>query len=247
MRQLTSNPPADFTAVNQAAFTNLSVRQASITAGTVKTNGPAASAPITERLTLAGLGTITLSSQLHLVQHDGKWLVQWSPATIAPQLRTGDQLSLRTTWPARAAILGAAGAPLTTSGPGGDHRRGGGARQERRRADVRAGCGRRDQAGGQQRDRRREGPPDVFRAGLHRVPGALRPAPADHLPDSGHGVPVGHSTERHHPWPDRGAGGHGRAGDRRGTQPARRAVQRAERSRSDRSGAGRGAPAGRHS
>ena len=116
MRQLTSNPPADFTAVNQAAFTNLSVRQASITAGTVKTNGPAASAPITERLTLAGLGTITLSSQLHLVQHDGKWLVQWSPATIAPQLRTGDQLSLRTTWPARAAILGAAGAPLTTQG-----------------------------------------------------------------------------------------------------------------------------------
>ena len=94
------NPPADFTAVNQAAFTNLSVRQASVTAGTVKTNGPAASAPITERLTLAGLGTITLSSQLHLVQHDGKWLVQWSPATIAPQLRTGDQLSLRTTWPA---------------------------------------------------------------------------------------------------------------------------------------------------
>ena len=116
MRQLTSNPPADFTAVNQAAFTNLSVRQASITAGTVKTNGPAASAPITERLTLAGLGTITLSSRLHLVQHDGKWLVQWSPATIAPQLRTGDQLSLRTTWPARAAILGAAGAPLTTQG-----------------------------------------------------------------------------------------------------------------------------------
>ena len=116
MRQLTDNPPADFTSVNQAAFTNLSVRQASITAGTMKTSGPAASAPITERLTLAGLGTITLKSRLHLVQHDGKWLVQWSPATIAPQLRTGDELAVRTTWPARAPILGAAGAPLTTQG-----------------------------------------------------------------------------------------------------------------------------------
>ena len=116
MRQLTDNPPADFTSVNQAAFTNLSVRRASITAGTMKTNGSAASAPITERLTLASLGTITVSSEIHLVQHGGKWLVQWSPATIAPQLRTGDQLSLRTTWPARAPILGAAGAPLTTQG-----------------------------------------------------------------------------------------------------------------------------------
>ena len=116
MRQLTDNPPADFTSVNQAAFTNLSVRQASITAGTMTTNGPAASAPITERLTLAGLGTITIPSQLHLAQRDGKWLVRWSPATIAPQLRAGDQLSLRTTWPTRAPILGAAGAPLTTQG-----------------------------------------------------------------------------------------------------------------------------------
>ncbi len=116
MRQLADNPPADFTSVNQAAFTNLSVRRAAITAGTMKTSGSAASAPITERLTLAGLGTITLSAELHLVMHEGKWLVRWSPATITPQLRTGDQLTLRTTWPARAPILGAAGAPLTTQG-----------------------------------------------------------------------------------------------------------------------------------
>ena len=46
----------------------------------------------------------------------GKWLVKWSPATIAPQLRAGDQLSLQTTWPARAAILGADGTPLTSQG-----------------------------------------------------------------------------------------------------------------------------------
>ena len=116
MRQLASHPPADFTPVNQAAFSNLSVRQASFSAGAMQTNGSAASAPITERLTLAGLGTITLKSALHLVLQQGKWLVQWSPATIAPQLRQGDQLSLRTHWPARSAILGRAGTPLTTQG-----------------------------------------------------------------------------------------------------------------------------------
>jgi cell division protein FtsI/penicillin-binding protein 2 len=116
MRQLTSDPPADFTSVNRAAFSNLTVRQASFAAGPMHTNNSAASAPVTERLTLAGLGTVTLSSALHLVLVQGKWLVKWSPATIAPQLRSGDQLSLQTTWPARAAILGADGTPLTSQG-----------------------------------------------------------------------------------------------------------------------------------
>jgi cell division protein FtsI/penicillin-binding protein 2 len=116
MRLLADNPPAGFTAVNQAAFTNLTVRSALFSAGAMQTKGSAASTPITERLTLAGLGTITVRSRLHLVLANGKWLVQWSPATIVPQLRPGDQLSLRTSWPARAAILGAGGTPLTTQG-----------------------------------------------------------------------------------------------------------------------------------
>jgi cell division protein FtsI/penicillin-binding protein 2 len=116
MRQLTSDPPADFTSVNQAAFRNLTVRQAGFAAGPMQTNNSAASAPITERLTLAGLGTITIKSTLHLVLAQSKWLVKWSPATIAPRLGSGDQLSLQTSWPARAAILGAHGTPLTSQG-----------------------------------------------------------------------------------------------------------------------------------
>jgi cell division protein FtsI/penicillin-binding protein 2 len=116
MRPLTDDPPADFTSVNQAAFTDLSVRQDSITAGTMSTAGSAAHEPITERLTLAGLGAITLRSVLHLAQVNGKWLVKWSPATITPQLRPGDQLSVRTSWPTRAPILGAQGTPLTSQG-----------------------------------------------------------------------------------------------------------------------------------
>ena len=116
MRQLTSDPPADFTAVNRAAFTDLAVRTASFTAGAIKTTGKTAAGPITERLTLAGLGTVTIRSQLHLVQVQGHWLVSWSPATIAPPLKPGDQLSVQKTWPTRASILGSDGTPLTTQG-----------------------------------------------------------------------------------------------------------------------------------
>jgi cell division protein FtsI/penicillin-binding protein 2 len=116
MQQLVSQPPADFTAVNQAAFNDLGVHQASFTPGTTVTSGSSATEPFTERFALSGVGSITIKSTLHLTQVQGHWLVNWTPATIAPALKAGDQLSLRVTWPARAAILGASGAPLVTMG-----------------------------------------------------------------------------------------------------------------------------------
>ena len=116
MQQLVSRPPADFTAVNQAAFKDLGVHQASFTPGTMATSGSTASQPFTEHLALTGVGTITIRSTLHLTQVQGHWRVNWTPATIAPQLKEGDQLAVQTTWPARAAILGAGGAQLTTAG-----------------------------------------------------------------------------------------------------------------------------------
>jgi len=116
MQQLVSNPPADFIAVNRAAFNDISVHDASFTGGTLSQSGSTASEPFTETLAVTGVGTVSLHPTLHLVQVQGKWLVQWTPATIAPQLLPGDQLALRTAWPARAAILGAGGVPLTTQG-----------------------------------------------------------------------------------------------------------------------------------
>ncbi len=116
MQQLVSQPPADFTAVNQTAFTDLGVHQATFTPGTLGANGSSATQPFTERLALSGVGTVTIKSTLHLVQVQGHWLVSWSPATIAPPLRAGDQLSVQKTWPARAAILGQGAAPLVTTG-----------------------------------------------------------------------------------------------------------------------------------
>jgi len=116
MQQLVSQPPADFTTVNKAAFTNLGVHQATFTPGTTVTSGSSATEPFTERLALTGAGTITIKSALHLAKVQGHWLVNWSPATIAPPLKAGDQLSVHRTWPARAAILGAGGGPLTSTG-----------------------------------------------------------------------------------------------------------------------------------
>src|SRR5450755_574078 len=117
MRPLAAAPPADFSAVNAAALADLSVRRASYRAGTLRTNGDKAAEPVTERLEISGIGVVTIRTVLRLVQRSGRWLVDWSPATITPQLRPGGRLSLQTTWPPRAPILGAGGVPLTTQAP----------------------------------------------------------------------------------------------------------------------------------
>ena len=117
MRSLTAAPPASFVTVNANAFSTLAVHQATFTAGTLQVSGATASEPVTERLQLAGLGSISVATALHLTQQqDGKWLVNWTPSTIMPQLKPGDHLRLHTVWPTRAAILGANGAPLASHG-----------------------------------------------------------------------------------------------------------------------------------
>jgi len=118
MRSLVASPPADFTLLNAAAVTDLSLQHASYTAGgALQTNGDEATEPVTEHLKIAGIGTLGIKTELRLVQRSGKWLVDWSPTTVAPGLRSGGQLSLQVNWPARAPILGAGGAPLTTQAP----------------------------------------------------------------------------------------------------------------------------------
>jgi cell division protein FtsI/penicillin-binding protein 2 len=114
MQQLVSQPPANFLAVNKAAFADLTVQKASFTGGTVTTKGDTADQPVTQKFQLQGLGTITLHTTLRLVKVNSRWLVRWAPSTITPKLGAKDKLDLKTTWPARAAILGANGQPLTT-------------------------------------------------------------------------------------------------------------------------------------
>lgn len=114
MRALVASPPADFTSVNAAALTELGARHASFHPGTLAASGGSASEPVTERITIAGVGTVNWQARLRLSHTSGNWLVDWSAATIAPQLtRPGDRLSLQVTWPPRAQILGAGDTPLT--------------------------------------------------------------------------------------------------------------------------------------
>jgi cell division protein FtsI/penicillin-binding protein 2 len=118
MRALVARPPADFTAVNADAVTDLTLRHATYSAGRMHTAGSTAHVAISERLQVAGIGpAITIKSVLRLVDSAGHWLVKWSPATIAPQLPPGGKLSLQVNWPPRAQILGAGGVPLTTQVP----------------------------------------------------------------------------------------------------------------------------------
>jgi cell division protein FtsI/penicillin-binding protein 2 len=117
MRRLTDDPPATFTSVNQAAFTDLGVHSATFTAGLVTTSNNTASEPVTEHLTLTGAGPLTIKTSLHLtLNQQGTWLVNWSPSVIDPQLKAGDHFSVQTVWDRRADILGANGTPLATQG-----------------------------------------------------------------------------------------------------------------------------------
>jgi cell division protein FtsI/penicillin-binding protein 2 len=115
MRALVLRPPADFTAVNAAALADLGARHATYHAGQLVVSGSTAREPLTEQIALPRIGTVGIKTTLRLSQSSGTWLVAWSPATISPQLRhPGDHLSVATTWPPRAQILGARGTPLTT-------------------------------------------------------------------------------------------------------------------------------------
>lgn len=117
MRAVVVSPPADFIAANAAAVSNLRPAKDSFVGGPLTQNGNSAREPVTERWRIAGIGTVTVRSELKLTRIDQSWWIRWSPATIAPQLGPGDQLSLQVKWPPRAQILGAGGAPLTTQAP----------------------------------------------------------------------------------------------------------------------------------
>jgi cell division protein FtsI/penicillin-binding protein 2 len=117
MKRLVADPPADFAATNAAAFTGLGVRTAGFGPGRVVKSGSRATVRVVERFALPQVGAWSPSTTVRLVQRSGRWLVAWSPATINPSLRAGDRLSATRSWPARAPILGASGAPLTADRP----------------------------------------------------------------------------------------------------------------------------------
>ena len=115
MTRLIDHPSPSFGANLTAATVGLSATTATHTAGAPVVTGSTATVPITTTYRLAGTGSWTTHSDLHLDRHSGHWRVEWSPAAIYPSLSEGDHLSVSYTWPPRAPILGAGGAPLTST------------------------------------------------------------------------------------------------------------------------------------
>jgi cell division protein FtsI/penicillin-binding protein 2 len=116
MRAQVIDPSKDFVATNASVFTSLGVSKATISTNRLRTakSGRSASAQITESYRLAGVGAWSVHSTVRLVRHGNGWRVKWTPATIDPRLARGDTIVVNRQWPARAPILGAGGAKLTT-------------------------------------------------------------------------------------------------------------------------------------
>ena len=114
MSRLVDRPPANFANINATALADLGVSKANYVAGPVNEQGQTATAQITERFHLAGIGSWTVHTTLHLKEQSARWLVEWSPATIDQALSSKAHFAVATTWPPRAPILGAGGVPLTT-------------------------------------------------------------------------------------------------------------------------------------
>ena len=117
MAALVSHPPANFVSFNRRLGTDLGLTKQAHQLGPVSTSGATGTARITSQLTLGSLGILHVRSRLELSDSSGSWKVAWSPRSIIPSLGPKDSVATTLSWPARAAIVGSAGTPLTTSVP----------------------------------------------------------------------------------------------------------------------------------
>ena len=117
MERLVATPPSDFVSYNQRVARDLRLSSGTYDAGGVSTNGSDAAAAVTSHLVLGTIGSLTVHTTLHLSDASGSWRVVWSPRSIISSLGPGDTAATTVTWPARAAISGTGGAPLTTDAP----------------------------------------------------------------------------------------------------------------------------------
>jgi cell division protein FtsI/penicillin-binding protein 2 len=111
------DPPASFADDHQAVVDNLEVTEASYELDSVDTGGETAVARFHAALELGGLGRWDYDGTLALERTDGEWLVDWSPATIHPELGQGEHLERTRQWPERAPILDANDQPIATGRP----------------------------------------------------------------------------------------------------------------------------------
>jgi cell division protein FtsI/penicillin-binding protein 2 len=122
MQELVVDVPSDFEEVHQALVDDLGIGEARYRLSGVSVDGDEAIATFDATLGLDGLGEWTYDGRLRMQRgagdDSGAWLVDWTPATIHPELREGQRLGLTRTRPERAPILGDDGEPLVTNQPG---------------------------------------------------------------------------------------------------------------------------------
>ncbi|HET7519313.1 MAG TPA: NTF2-like N-terminal transpeptidase domain-containing protein, partial [Actinomycetes bacterium] len=117
MQAQVAAPPADFAKRHTDMVEALKVTQASFTPGPATVTDDRAELPFQARLRLRALGEWPYQGVLRLVRRDGRWLVDWSPATLHPDMADGLAFQRTRTWPERAPILAADGSELAGPGP----------------------------------------------------------------------------------------------------------------------------------
>ena len=94
-------------------YTQLDATQLFLSLKSVVQHGGTADASFTATVDLAQQGRVwTYDGHFGLRRVNGAWKVVWAPSVINPQLGPGERLAVVTTFPARAAVLDAAGKPL---------------------------------------------------------------------------------------------------------------------------------------
>ena len=120
MRRLVAHPPADFVAINAAAFRGLGVTHATFTAGPVvqSASGDQAAATVTAALHGAADRSLRAADEgpARQEQAHGQVAGLMVTRTINPHLGPRESLAVNQNWPKRAPILGAGGVSLTTTG-----------------------------------------------------------------------------------------------------------------------------------
>jgi cell division protein FtsI/penicillin-binding protein 2 len=116
--RLTTGGPASVTASLRGATTQLDATQLFLSMKSVVQHGGAADVSFTATVDLAQQGRVwTYDGHFGMRRVNGGWKVVWAPGVINPQLGQDERLAVVTTFPARAAVLDAAGKPLQLPAP----------------------------------------------------------------------------------------------------------------------------------
>jgi cell division protein FtsI/penicillin-binding protein 2 len=110
-------PPADFAKQHTDMSERLRVAEASFAPGPATVTDDRAEVPFSAKLRLRALGEWPYEGVLRLVRRDDRWRVDWTPATLHPDLVAGLRFQRTRTWPDRAPILAADGTELAGPGP----------------------------------------------------------------------------------------------------------------------------------